>query len=146
MKKLLIMAVAILGFATVNAQEVGIRFGMNSGANNVAVDGIFELGQFSRVHANVNFFDGGMGVDALWDCLYRPFPDVANLNWYAGFGPSITLANSYFGLGVSGEVGLEYRFADIPLAIGLDWRPTFWILEETDMAFNGFGLNIRYVF
>jgi hypothetical protein len=28
----------------------------------------------------------------------------------------------------------------------LDYRPTFWIVEETDFDAGGFGLNIRYVF
>ncbi|MFV0291195.1 MAG: hypothetical protein ACK5IJ_09950 [Mangrovibacterium sp.] len=144
MKKLLLMFVAVVGFATVNAQEVGIRFG-NGGENNVAVDGIFGLGQFSRIHADVNF-GSGLGIDALWDCLYRPLSDFQGFNWYAGFGPSLYLHNSYFGLGVSGEVGLEYHFADLPIALGIDYRPTFWVLEDTNFYAEGFGFNIRYVF
>ena len=51
-----------------------------------------------------------------------------------------------FFLGVSGEIGIEYHFDTVPIAIGLDYRPTFWIIEETDFDAGGFGLNIRYVF
>jgi hypothetical protein len=108
----------------------------------VAVDGVFSLGEFSRIHADVSFGDG-LGVDALWDFIYKPIDD--DFNWYVGFGPSILFDNPFF-LGVSGEIGIEYYFDTLPIAIGLDYRPTFWIVEETDFDAGGFGLNIRYVF
>ena len=131
----------IAGFTALNAQEVGIRFGEMTG-NNVAVDGVFSLGEFSRIHADISFGDG-LGVDALWDFIYKPIDD--DFNWYVGFGPSVLFDDPFF-LGVSGEIGIEYHFDTVPIAIGLDYRPTFWIIEETDFDAGGFGLNIRYVF
>jgi len=142
MKKLFIAGIFLLsGLYQTTAQEVGIRFGEMTG-NNVAVDGVFSLGEFSRIHADVSFGDG-LGVDALWDFIYKPIDD--DFNWYVGFGPSILFDNPFF-LGVSGEIGIEYYFDTLPIAIGLDYRPTFWIVEETDFDAGGFGLNIRYVF
>lgn len=38
----------------IRVQEIGVRFGKVSG-NNVAVDGVFETGSGSRIHANVCF-------------------------------------------------------------------------------------------
>ena len=142
MKKLFVIAVFLLaGLFQTNGQEVGIRFGsMNE--NNVAVDGIFSLGEFSRIHANVSFGEG-VGIDALYDFLYRPLGN--NFNWYVGAGPSMFI-NDPFYLGISGEIGIEYHFNNAPIAIGLDYRPTFWIIEDTDFDAGGFGLNIRYVF
>ncbi|TLX74992.1 outer membrane insertion C- signal [Labilibacter sediminis] len=143
MKKLIIIAVLFMGIGTLsNAQEVGIRFG-SFGDNNVAIDGIFSLGEFSRIHADVSFGDG-VGIDALWDFIYKPLGDVQGLNWYTGAGAT-TYIGSNFNLGVAGEVGLEYRF-DFPMAIGLDWRPYLNIIEDTDFIADSFGLNIRYVF
>ncbi|WP_396183312.1 hypothetical protein [Flavobacterium sp.] len=142
MRKLFIAGIFLLsGLYQTTAQEVGIRFGEMTG-NNVAVDGVFSLGEFSRIHADVSFGDG-LGVDALWDFIYKPIDD--DFNWYVGFGPSILFDNPFF-LGVSGEIGIEYYFDTLPIAIGLDYRPTFWIVEETDFDAGGFGLNIRYVF
>jgi hypothetical protein len=92
----------------------------------------------------VGFFDNSVGIDALWDFLYKPLGDEA-FNWYAGFGPSLLIGDD-FGLGVSGEIGLEYRFTGAPIALGLDWRPTFWIIDNTRFGADSFGLNIRYVF
>ncbi len=141
-----ILAVAVVCAASVNlgkAQELGIRFGNALGnKNSVAIDGVFALGKFSRIHADVSF-GNGVALEALWDFLYRPVSD-SPINWYVGVGPSLYLSDP-FALGASGEIGLEYRFKDAPIAIGLDYRPTFVIVEKTDFV-NSFGFNVRYVF
>lgn len=124
-------------------QEAGIRFGNALGnKSSVAIDGVFGLGKYSRIHADVSF-GNGVGVEALWDFLYRPLSN-SPINWYVGAGPSLYLGNP-FALGASGEIGLEYRFEGIPLVIGADYRPTFIIIENTNFS-NSFGFNVRYVF
>lgn len=140
MKKL-ILAIFIMSSVSMGAQELGIRFGQVSGKNNVALDGVFQTGS-GRIHANVSFGDG-VGLDALWDLIYKPLGED-NLNWYVGVGPSAYFGDKFL-LGASGEIGLEYTF-DAPISIGLDYRPTFWILEDTEFEWGGFGLNIRYRF
>jgi len=145
MRKLILTIALIAGIAfTSNAQEVGLRFGGSNGLGGVAVDGVFSMGQFSRVHADLAFWDGYMGLDALWNFIYRPLGEEA-FNWYVGVGPSTLIGNEFW-LGASGEVGLEYRFKEVPIALGLDWRPTFWIIDDTHFGANSFGLNVRWVF
>ncbi|MCU0356643.1 MAG: outer membrane insertion C- signal [Cyclobacteriaceae bacterium] len=143
MKKLF----TLLAFLTVctfaQAQELGIRFGDVLG-NNVAIDGLFNAGKFSRIHANVSFGNDGVGIEALWDFLYRPLGNEA-FNWYVGVGPSLGIFDPFV-LGVSGEAGLEYTFNTVPISLSLDWRPTFVIVENTDFWAGGFGFNVRYVF
>jgi hypothetical protein len=119
-----------------------VRFG-NVTAGNVAIDAIFGTGKFSRLHADLSF-GSGMGADLLWDFIYRPVGDEA-FNWYLGAGPYM-LIDDPFWLGVAGEIGLEYRFNSVPVALGFDWRPRLSIIEVTDFHFEGFGLNVRYVF
>jgi hypothetical protein len=140
-KTLAVLAIIIAATIGANAQEIGVRFGDVSGGN-IAIDGIFSTGKFSRVHADISFGDGA-AVDALWDFLYRPLGDEA-LYYYVGAGPYIWI-NDPFWLGVVGEIGLEYHFQGLPIALGVDWRPAISIVEETDFHFNGFGFNIRYV-
>ena len=144
MKKLLIALALIAGtISFTNAQELGVRFG-NISAGYVAIDGIFSTGQFSRIHADVSFGSGGVGIDALWDFIYRPLGDEA-FNWYAGAG-AFTFIGDSFDLGIIGEIGLEYRFKAVPIALGLDWRPYLKIIDETKFGADGFGLNVRWVF
>jgi hypothetical protein len=143
MKKiLLVLAVILASYNFVNAQELGVRFG-NVSAGNVAIDGIFSVSKYSRVHADVSF-GSGVGVDALWDFLYKPLKGQA-FNWYRGAG-AYTQIDDPFWLGVTAEAGLEYRFSGVPIVIGADWRPRLSIIESTDFHMEGFGLNVRYVF
>lgn len=144
MKKfLLVVITSIVMFSFSHAQELGVRFG-NVSAGNVAIDGIFSVSKFSRLHADISFGGGGVGADLLWDFLYRPLGKEA-FNWYVGAGPYIQIDNPFW-FGIAGEVGLEYRFKEVPIAIGMDWRPAFSIIETTDFCPEGFGLNVRYVF
>lgn len=139
----LVMFFGLVATLQSNAQEVGLRFG-NFYGNNVAVDGVFALGDFSRIHADVSFGGGGVGIDALWNPIYKPI-STSDFNWYAGFGPSLFLGDP-FALGVAGEIGVEYAFEEVPIVIGADWRPTFRIVEDTDFFADVFGLNIRWRF
>jgi hypothetical protein len=125
------------------SQEIGVRVG-NVSAGSVAIDGIFSVSKFSRVHADISFGDGGVGIDALWDFLYKPL-NGENFNWYLGAGPYIQIDDPFW-LGVAAEAGLEYRFSGAPIALGIDWRPALSIVEETKFHFEGFGVNVRYVF
>jgi hypothetical protein len=144
MKKIILVLALILVTCSYSfSQELGVRFGYY-GKGNVAIDGIFGTGKFSRIHADVNFFHGGVGIDALWDFLYKPLGGEA-FNWYLGAGAYTDIADPFI-LGIAGEIGLEYRFKGVPLAIGADWRPKLAILTETGFGADGFGFNIRYVF
>lgn len=142
MKKALILFL-ILGSFSLQAQEIGVRFGEVS-RNNVAVDAVIPTSG-SRIHANVSFGNNGVGLDALWDFLYRPLGGEA-FNWYIGAGPSASIGDGDFYLGASGEIGIEYLFNGVPITIGADYRPTFWIVEDTDFEWGGFGLNVRWRF
>ncbi len=147
---------AVAGIFMGNAQEIGVRFGDVS-AGSVAIDGIFSTGEFNRLHADLSFGDG-VAADLIWDFFYRPLADEA-FNWYMGIGPYLAILdeNKYyedgskdsetnFNLGAAFEIGLEYRFVDIPLALGIDYRPSLEVIDKTTLHWGGFGLNVRYVF
>jgi hypothetical protein len=142
-KKLLIAVFFFGAFAVVesHAQELGLRFG-NVNGNNVALDAVFSLGEFSRVHGDLSFGNNGVGIDLLWNPIYKPIAD-SDFNYYLGFGPTLFLGDP-FALGAAGEIGAEYEFADFPLIIGLDWRPYFILVENTSFDGGGFGLNVRW--
>ena len=142
MKKLLVIVAMLMMCATITtAQELGIRWGDVSGGD-VAIDAVFEMGKFTRTHADLSF-GNGVGIDILWDFIYKPLGEEA-FHWYAGVGP-YAVFDDPFTLGVMGELGLEYRF-NFPMSVSADWRPAFRIVEDTDFSTGGFGLNVRYIF
>jgi len=143
-KIIFILGILISSVAFTNAQEIGLRFGAINNSGSVAIDGVFGLGKFSRIHADVAFSNSGLSVDALWDFLYRPLGPEA-FNWYVGAGPYAYIGNP-FALGIAGEVGLEYNFREVPLVLGIDWRPQLEIISTTGFYAGGFGLNVRWRF
>ena len=143
MKKFLfVFAILVSGIFVTNAQEIGVRFGNVSGGN-VAIDGMFSTGKFSKLHTDISF-GNGVGIDVLWDFLYRPLGGEA-FKWYIGAGPYAFLGDP-FQLGVAGELGLDYHFNGVPISISADWRPYLRIIDNTSFGADSFGLNVRFVF
>ena len=143
MKKLLLVLVTVVAAGTVNAQELGIRFGGISGSSGAALDAVFGLNG-TRIHADLGFYEDAVGIDFLWDLIYKPLGGEA-FYWYLGVGPTAIIGD-VFRLGVAGEIGLEYLFNTVPIAIGADWRPSLWIVDETRFGSDSFGLNVRWRF
>lgn len=144
MKKLLL--IVIIAFAAsyyAGAQEIGVRFGGTNGSGGVALDGVFGDGP-GRIHADLGFYKNGVGIDVLWDFIYKPLGGEA-FNWYLGAGPTTYISDDFW-LGVCGEIGLEYRFNSVPISLGVDWRPTLWVIEETKFGADSFGLCARFRF
>ncbi len=144
MKKLLLISIfALIAGYYAGAQEIGVRFGGTNGAGGVALDGVFGAGP-GRIHADLGIYNGGVGVDVLWDFIYKPLGGEA-FNWYLGAGPTTYIGDDFW-LGVCGEIGLEYRFNSVPISLGVDWRPTLWVIEETKFGADSFGLCARFRF
>lgn len=143
MIKKITLLITIVGALAIkgNAQEIGLRFG-NGILNNIAIDGVFETSDAARIHADVSF-GPGVGVAVLYDFINRPLE--GDLTWYLGVGGSAIVGNNFFALGVPAEIGLEYHFDAAPIALGVDWRPTLFIVENTSLDANSFGFNVRYV-
>lgn len=89
--------------------------------------------------------------------IHKDIESVEGLRWYYGFGGNffsyggtLGLAN-WFEVGVSGNLGLEYTFKDIPLNISVDYVPTIVVFENDDFnRFNRFrgdygALTARYI-
>ena len=140
-KTLLLLCLLQCSMVLCSAQEVGVRFGNVSGGN-VAVDAVFSTTKFSRIHTDISFGDG-VGIDLIWDFHYKRLGNEA-FNWYIGLGP-YSFLGSPFELGLVAEIGLEYHFKGVPLAIGGDWRPYLRIIDNTDLGWGGFGFNVRFV-
>ncbi len=142
MKKLFIILLMSSFFCSLNAQELGVRFGEMAG-NNIAIDGVLNF-KNSRLHTDISFGDG-VGIDIIYNFIYNPIDESSNIYYYVGIGVA-SLIHSDFELGATGEAGFELRFNSIPFVLGLDYRPSIMVIGNTDFHWNGFGLNIRYLF
>jgi hypothetical protein len=100
---------------------------------------------------------GGFNATGLAE-WHLPVFDTEGFYFYYGGGAHLGLWDSgrdYYGstkdgtkffLGVDGVIGLEYAFLDIPLSIGLDWKPGMNILADFGFFFDDLALSFRYLF
>lgn len=76
-----------------------------------------------------------------------PFPEVDGLKWNIGAGPAVAFGSGSAMFSILGTIGLEYVIPNAPLALGVDWRPRFYIYDsETYFEAARFGLALRYTF
>lgn len=155
----MIFKTMLIGFAftllatSLDAQNyrtgIGGRFGLFNGLtvkhftkNDKALEGILA------------FRWSGWEITGLYE-HQRPLKGVNNLDWFVGIGGHVGFWNrgyyykhyyennhSAFGLDLIG--GLEYTFDEIPINIGLDWKPAFNFVGDYPTRFDGLALSIRY--
>lgn len=143
MKRIYLFFISFIMFSNLlSSQEIGLRFGEMTG-NNVAIEGAISW-QETRIHSNISFGDT-VGIDFVFNFVFLPVFEIDNFYYYLGIGITSIFGNNFY-LGGLGEVGVEYRFVNSPIALGLDYKPAVLVLPKTDYVWTNIGFNIRYVF
>jgi len=150
MKKLIITLALIVSFiGAMNAQvagtTLGVRFANQFNGGEISFQA--PLGNINRLELDLGLthWDGnenGFQLTGIYQWVFG-IPRASGLNFYAGLGASAGTYTQNLGLGIVGQLGLEYNFS-IPLQISLDWRPT--IFNSYYTYYGGNGLSIRYIF
>ena len=169
MKKLFFIAILMLGIgvsSNLNAQKytsaVGLRFGAPlSVSYKMFISEATAIEVYASYRTNnVNFLGvkygwTSIGVNGAY-LIHKDFDNTEGLSWYYGGGASLffwsydsgyTGNNGSISFGVSGYIGLDYKFENAPVNISLDWVPTFFIGSN---SLEGFGagqgaLAVRYI-
>ena len=161
MKKLILVAIAFIGFTTlVNAQDIsqnaiGLRLGDSNGFG-AEISYQRALGGDNRLEADLGLRSGkgydGFKLTGVYQWVWTL--DGA-FNWYAGVGGGVGsysydkvpagFDNSETFLFAAGDIGIEYNF-DIPLMLSLDARPELGFGDYRDDLDFDIALGIRYQF
>lgn len=129
---------------------IGGRFGAANGVTfktSLGDNKMLDLIANFRSHDNYNYFR----VTALYE-VYMPIANAPGLNWYYGGGGSIGTAkykpthSSDLYLAADGVLGLDYKFANAPLNLSLDWKPAIQLAPDTNFDASGVGLSFRFTF
>lgn len=146
MKKLLCaFAVAIVSLTAVSAQDynwgVGVRLGGYQGGASVK----YKLNSYNALEGIFSIpWDNGFLATVLYQ---RYVPVIAQgFNFYYGAGAHVGGWDKKFSLGIDGMIGLEYKIRNAPLALSLDYKPAFNIIEKSRFLFSDFALGIRVTF
>ena len=98
----------------------------------------------------------GFRVTGLYEIHNSAF-DTEGLQWFYGAGAHISSwngkhvswindNNNYLVIGLDIILGLEYKFADAPINISLDWKPAINLIGYSSFVADGGALSIRYCF
>ncbi len=100
----------------------------------------------------------GLELTGLYEVHGRAF-STEQMKWYIGFGGHIGFwngdytrkywgdtGNSYTVVGIDGILGLEYSFLEVPINIGIDWKPAYNFFGYSGFWADGGAISIRYIF
>ncbi len=151
---LFVMSVSSLVHAQAYDKAIGLRFGYP-----LAASFKFFISEPAaiEVYAGYRNFGGSFGynyfnVGGMYQ-YHKPINGVDGLSWYFGGGASVWFFSYDFatdegstGIAINGALGLDYKFANAPFNLSVDWLPTFQLSGYG----NGFGgdygaLSARYV-
>jgi len=161
--------ITILGFAvffatssTLTAQNydnaVGLRVPWGFGAtvkhffgDKVAAEGI--VNYWSR--GTFGFRYTRTRISALVEVHNELDQVLEGLQWYYGGGAFVGIWGGSFSryydynatqIGVSGVLGLDYTFADLPINVSVDWMPSVSFVGGGGFGATAGGLAVRYTF
>jgi hypothetical protein len=142
MKKLVLILALSLGLATVafsQSQYIGGRSGGYGGELSYQKD----LNSSGRLEADLGWSYSYLGLTGLYQWV-KPIGGVQGLEWFYGGGATVGFGSGLY-LGVAGNIGIDYNFS-FPLQIGLDYRPTLFILPSISGGWTGYAFSARYRF
>lgn len=145
--------------AQVNPHAIGVRLGGDGGYNNgFEISYQHALGSANRLELDLGLTSSSHHNYMMVAGIYHwDWNLTGGLNWYIGPGAAVGMYqsksyNSHLGLGIGGQVGLEFDFSTMgaPILLSLDFRPMWHLLTDSYYHDNGaFGwgtaLGIRYV-
>lgn len=126
---------------------LGIVFDGHDGSN-IGIQYKKALTNTSAAQFQVAFREHWFSFGADWQ-YEQAIPDLHNLAWYVGIGANVGLwsykSNSEVFLGLRPQLGLEYKIPSAPLAMHVDYKPTFGLNHDAGFNGGGFTFGIKYV-
>lgn len=165
--RLFVLTVFLCGFALQGLQSqtyqkaIGLRLGVPVSVSykmfldnsNNAIEAFVSY----RSQKVFNYGWSWVGVGAGY-LVHNDIASVDGLQWYYGAGGSLYFWSyddgfadfadqASLSFGILGFTGLDYKFANAPVNVSLDWVPTFFISGYGDGFGAGNGaLAVRYTF
>ena len=160
MKKILFafFVVAVLNsLNTATAQDyktaLGIRLSSSAAMQNNSVSIKQFITERTAIEGLISFGDP-LSFGALVE-FHKPF-SAAGLRYFYGGGAYLSFVKTYnpnkqinetdANFGAQGVVGLDYKFANAPINISLDWKPELNIVTDINFEPAAVGFTARFTF
>lgn len=145
MKKLIALPIIVIGLLFVqseskaqNGWELGLRLG-----DRGSVEATIPIGIAPRLNPAVYFYKD-FGFATYFDWVFKLSDGPAGLKFFPGLGPEFFFGDN-FNFAAAADLGVEYVF-NIPLTIGIDWRPAVFFTNGRGFEAGHFGATARFHF
>jgi hypothetical protein len=140
----LVISLTIAGLQ-VSAQDyrfaVGIRLSNTTPTLSNAITGKYFVTEKTAIEGIVSF-GNRFGIGGLLE-FSNPF-SVEGLSWFYGAGAYVGFQDGSTYLGPTGIIGMDYKFANVPLNISLDWKPELDIIPSINFVPDAVALSVRF--
>lgn len=144
-------------FNTSSAQNYKTALGVRLSSSAATVNNSISIKQFINEKMAVEglfSFGDPLALGVLLE-FHKPF-SASGLQYYYGAGGYLSFVKTYnpnkqinetnANLGAQGVVGLDYKFANAPLNISLDWKPELNIVSDINFEPAAIGFTARFTF
>jgi len=160
MKKI-VAALCLIAFVAIGNQAraqdyktaLGIRLSSSQAIVNNSISIKHFLNEKSAIEGLFSFGDP-LALGALYE-IHKPV-GASGINWFYGGGGYIGFLKSYdpnkdrnetdVHFGAMGVLGLDYKFANIPLNLSLDWKPELNLVSDINFEPAAVGFTARFTF
>lgn len=140
-----LIAICLVAGLKVSAQDyrlaVGVRLSNSTPTLNNSITGKYFVTPKSAVEGIVSF-GSRFGIGGLLE-IYQPL-SIEGLTWFYGGGGYVGFQGGDTYLGPTGILGMDYKFANVPLNISLDWKPELDIIPDINFVPDAFALSVRF--
>lgn len=153
MKKLIIIAFTVISsYAMSQPYKSAIGGKLGYGLVGSYKFFIAEKSAFD-IFAGFGWYGNGLHAGVNYNYQMPLTKDIKSLYWYVGGGLAIATysnasVNNSTNILISGNIGIEYGFTDIPLTIGAEYMPSFGLVGDytgNSRFGSGYGsLIVRY--
>ena len=153
-----LLIVGLLGLAgTASAQDyktaLGIRLSSGQAMVNNSISVKHFINEKTAIEALFSFGDP-LAIGALAE-FHKPV-GASGVNWFYGGGAYLGFVKTFNptknkdevdpNFGAMGVLGLDYKFANIPLNLSLDWKPELNLVTDINFEPAAVGFTARFTF
>jgi hypothetical protein len=121
---------------------VGIRFSTADPTISNAVSVKYFIDETNALEGLVSF-GNRFGLGGLYE-RHQLVGGIPAFTWFWGVGGYIGWQSTQTYLGPMGAVGLDYKFANAPVNLSIDWKPELDIVPNINFVPDAFGVTVRY--
>jgi len=149
------IAVSLVAVTALNAQDYKTALGVRLSSASAAVNNSISIKHFINDRAAIEglfSFGDPLAFGAMLE-IHKPLA-ASGLSWFYGGGGYLSFLKTYNvnqqkneidpNFGAMGVLGLDYKFANVPLNLSLDWKPELNLVSDINFEPAAVGFTARF--